>query len=139
MIDLATWKRLSLLQKGKILFADATFMEYVHYFWTLLWGTWMLNPFLDTFENIQGGIYCKLEALVPNEIFWGLIAVVIAAIGLYGFRYWKRRYRQVSMLLMIFFWAFMLNMVFMAKPASMLVPFYAWLTFSSIFMYSRRI
>lgn len=139
MIDIELWKKLSLFQKGKILFSDVLLMEYAHYFWTLIWALWLLNPFLNTFENIQGGVYCKLEALIPNEIFWGFIALLISSAGLYGFRYWKRRIRQSAMMAMIFFWGFMLNMVFMVKPASMLVPFYAWLTFSSIFMYSRRI
>lgn len=57
--------------------------------YTILWGLWVLNPFIDTFSAAD--VYSQLLAFIPFEWAWALIAIFFGIITLMGLAKHKPR------------------------------------------------
>lgn len=58
--------------------------------YTVVWGLWVANPFSDAFDNAV--VYHSLASHFP-EYFWGLVAVAVGLVTVYGAV--KRKYRPL--------------------------------------------
>ena len=60
--------------------------------YTILWGVWVANPFWHVFST--AALYSQLNSIAP-EVFWGLLAIVIGIITMYGVI--RPSYRSLTM------------------------------------------
>lgn len=58
--------------------------------YTIAWGLWVANPWLDTFA--ASGVYSHMAKLMPVEIVWGTLAVLFGLLTLLGL---IEKYRRV--------------------------------------------
>jgi hypothetical protein len=50
--------------------------------YTVLWGLWVVNPWLDTFTHTA--LYSQLLDLIPAEWVWGGVAIAFGVLTLFG-------------------------------------------------------
>lgn len=83
--------------------------EFVTALGVLLWGAWLLNPFVDTFVRYVN-VYAEMSKHA-TENQWGAGALVIGITGLFGLLRDNKHMRRASMLGALAFRAFTLMFV----------------------------
>ena len=69
----------------------------------VLWGTWLLNPFVLSFQ--QYGVYGIMARYAREEI-WGTLAVTAGLIVIVGLHIHNKLARRVGLIGVVFFRAF---------------------------------
>ncbi len=100
----------------------------------LLWGLWVLNPFMTTFELAS---YLAFNQVLP-EWLWGLAVATLGLVTIIA-AVCKTEYvfRATTLLMNVFIWFFIATQFFLSEPSNTGVVVYFVTSLGAIWLYLR--
>ena len=86
---------------------DAPTTMFFYGLYTLLWGLWLLNPWVSSFSPDASPVFYRLS-LVGHEEYWGLLAVLIGGGRLLTLFTNRVGLKQIINLAGLVFWLFIM-------------------------------